>query len=239
MSIFKLFKKTNKTNKHNTTHQLEEPPTYNDICPSHVDYTDSDKQINKSVLKKISSAPSNTFVEFQDKFTTMVQKTLENKMTQLVIDITVNNNIDKQYEINFITNKGHFGFEIACLFKIIVKDETIKLTLTTLLKNICDKMNLSNMKSYGHIVVYFDCKDLFQNDVLKQEYEKVCKKILTEKQVKSINDDMLKVAEYGATTYILKTEFPKFLFDYIKYNKIFNDIDVKREKDDIIFTWDK
>ncbi|AYV76121.1 MAG: hypothetical protein Terrestrivirus4_169 [Terrestrivirus sp.] len=241
MSIFKLFKKTNKSN---AIHQLEEPPTYNDICPSHTDHinsTDSseNKQISKSLLKKISSSPSNTFVEFQDKFSVMVQKTLENKMTQLVIDINVNINIDKQYDINFVSNKGKFGFDPACLFKIVVKNETIKSTLTTLLKNICGKMNLSNIKSHENIVVYFDCKDFFQNDVLKQKYDEICKSILTDKYVKSINDDMLKVAGYGATTYILKTESPRFLFDYIKYNKIFNDIDVKREKDEIIFTWDK
>jgi hypothetical protein len=68
-------------------------------------------------------------------------------------------------------------------------------------------------------------------------YDDTYKKVFDNKILSKVNEEIVQCATGGTKLYIYNSDDVEFIYEYIKYHKIFDDIDISLDMGKITFSW--
>jgi len=246
-------------------------PSHNDFNQSTVSVEDSENNvlpkkldISKKSLTELSTKYNEKIInEIYDEIKNILKDCITNKNIRVIFGIVVSNFVTND---KYIIDKTNYliNYEEIYMpgngYTVIVSNNSIKMELeayiagTELFKNmgrddvthviLSNKLrrNYNLKKKCDGLGYWLQYESLNVHNIeLFDHYNGICKEIVNDQYINGINDSLFKVAETGNRIYSYEEKDAEFIYEYIKYNKTFNDLELRLSKNDdkcfIEFMW--
>lgn len=119
---------------------------------------------------------------------------------------------------------------------MMIFNSTLDIKIAGQLKSIKEKYKLSNEHEFPIITLFYSYDKLKSNDDTKLtvSYDNV---INESKIITKLEDSILKSATRGCNFFTYTDEHAEFYYEYFKYNKTFDDLEMEIKSNKLTFSW--
>ena len=169
-----------------------------------------------------------------EKFNDIINMPFEGEIKKII-----NNGYYPGHVVIILTKNDGIKFDLEKRYEQIIKKTDCQISMNAMLRynniknkyNIPEKINDCKIARLSYDVLIKNSSELIQL------YDEICKTIIDNCFITTMNETFIKCAFEGNKSYIYKSKDAEFIFEYIKYHNIFDDIDIKLEVGQIIFSW--